>query len=66
MHTAGLKTSNRAAVMGHVCMFAACAIWGLMAPLGKHAMTNGVGGLEMVTMRVVGGAACFWLLSLFV
>ena len=61
-----LKTGNRAAVLGHLCMFAACAIWGLMAPLGKHAMTNGVGGLEMVTLRVVGGAACFWLLSLFV
>ena len=47
-------------------MFAACAIWGLMAPLGKHAMVNGVGGFEMVTFRVVGGAACFWLASLFV
>jgi drug/metabolite transporter (DMT)-like permease len=47
-------------------MFVACAIWGLMAPLGKHAMTHGVGGLEMVTFRVVGGAACFWLASAFV
>lgn len=47
-------------------MFVACVIWGLMAPLGKHAMTHGIGGLEMVTFRVVGGAACFWLLSTFV
>ena len=47
-------------------MFAACAIWGLMAPLGKHAMVNGIGGIEMVTFRVVGGAACFWVASLFV
>ena len=47
-------------------MFAACAIWGLMAPLGKHAMVNGVGGIEMVTFRVVGGAICFWIASMFV
>lgn len=47
-------------------MFAACAIWGLMAPLGKHAMVNGVGGIEMVTFRVSGGALCFWIASMFV
>ncbi len=47
-------------------MLLACAIWGLMAPLGKDAMSNGVGGLEMVTFRVCGGALCFWLASLFV
>ncbi len=47
-------------------MFLACAIWGVMAPLGKDAMTHGVGGLEMVTFRVVGGAVCFWIASLFV
>lgn len=46
-------------------MFGACGIWGLMAPLGKHAMVNGIGGIEMVTFRVVGGAACFWIASLF-
>ena len=47
-------------------MLLACGIWGLMAPLGKDAMSNGVGGLEMVTFRVCGGALCFWLASLFV
>lgn len=52
--------------IGHICMFLACAIWGLMAPLGKDAMTHGVGGLEMVSFRVVGGAVCFWIASLFV
>ncbi len=54
------------AVMGHVCMLLACACWGLMAPVGKDAMSNGIGGFEMVTFRVVGGALCFWLASLFV
>lgn len=51
---------------GHVSMLLACLIWGLMAPLGKDAMTHGVGGLEMVTFRVTGGALCFWIASLFV
>lgn len=46
-------------------MAAACAIWGLMAPLGKDAMTHGIPGLEMVTFRVAGAAVCFWLTSLF-
>ena len=46
-------------------MFAACAIWGLMAPLGKDAMTNGLDGPSMVLIRVVGGAALFWITSLF-
>lgn len=51
--------------VAHLCMLGACVLWGLMAPLGKHAMTHGVPGMEMVTFRVAGGAACFWLLSLF-
>lgn len=53
-------------LIGHACMAAACACWGLMAPLGKDAMTHGIPGLEMVTFRVVGGAVCFWLASLVV
>lgn len=47
-------------------MFMACAFWGLMAPLGKDAMTHGIDGIHMVTFRVVGGAILFWLTSLFV
>lgn len=47
-------------------MALACVMWGLMAPIGKDAMTHGIGGFEMVTFRVVGGAICFWTASLFV
>lgn len=47
-------------------MFGACAFWGLMAPLGKDAMTHGLDGITMVSMRVAGGALLFWLTSLFV
>lgn len=46
-------------------MFAACAAWGLMSPLGKDAMAHGISGLAMVSFRMMGAAACFWLTSLF-
>ena len=36
-----------------------------MAPIGKDAMSHGIGGFEMVTFRAVGGAVCFWIASLF-
>lgn len=49
----------------HLCMFFACAFWGLMAPLGKDAMTHGLTGIDMVTFRVAGGAVLFWITSLF-
>lgn len=46
-------------------MFGACAMWGLMSPVGKDAMIHGVSGLEMVAFRTSGGALLFWLTSLF-
>ncbi len=52
-------------LQAHLCMFTACAIWGLMAPVGKDAMMNGIDGLTMVSFRVAGGALLFWLTSLF-
>ena len=47
-------------------MFLACAFWGLMAPIGKDAMSHGLTGIDMVTFRVVGAALLFWVASLFV
>lgn len=49
----------------HISMFLACAFWGLMAPLGKDAMTHGLEGVDMVTFRVAGAAILFWTTSLF-
>jgi drug/metabolite transporter (DMT)-like permease len=60
-----MKNNNRP-LIAHLSMFLACAFWGLMAPLGKDAMTNGLDGLTMVTFRVAGGALLFWLASLFI
>lgn len=55
--------NNKKPLYAHLCMFAACAIWGLMAPVGKDAMTHGIDGLSMVSFRVAGGAVLFWALS---
>lgn len=57
---------NKKSVIAHLSMFMACAFWGLMAPVGKDAMTHGVTGIDMVTFRVIGGATLFWITSLFV
>lgn len=58
--------SNNRPFIAHICLFFACAFWGLMAPLGKDAMTHGFTGIDMVTFRVTGGAILFWLTSFFV
>ena len=50
--------------IAHLSMFGACAGWGLMAPIGKDAMTHGIDGITMVTFRVVGACVLFWLASL--
>lgn len=44
-------------------MLGASIMWGLMAPLGKDAMTHGISGLEMICFRVTGASVCFWLAS---
>lgn len=59
------NTFNKQHLIAHASMFMACAFWGLMAPLGKDAMTHGIAGIDMVTFRVIGGAALFWFTSLF-
>lgn len=48
----------------HLMMAGACVVWGLMSPLGKHAMTHGIDGFTMVFLRVSGAALCFWITSL--
>ncbi|MBQ7422813.1 MAG: DMT family transporter [Prevotella sp.] len=55
---------NKKPLIAHLSMFTACAIWGLMSPLGKDAMTHGLDGIAMVSFRVAGGAILFWLTSL--
>lgn len=59
-----MKDNNRA-LYAHLSMFGACVMWGLMAPIGKDAMTHGVDGFDVVLFRVIGGALLFWLAALF-
>lgn len=52
-------------LIAHLCMLCAGICWGLMAPIGKDAMLNGIDGIDLVSFRVLGGALLFWLTSLF-
>ena len=58
------SVADRELLGAHLSMLGACAFWGLMAPLGKDAMTHGLDGLTMVSFRVAGGCLLFWLTSL--
>lgn len=51
-------------IQGHLFALTANILWGLMAPVGKSALTE-FSPLSVTTFRMVGAAACFWLLSLF-
>ena len=52
--------------LSYLFLILANAIWGMMAPLGKHAMSHGIDAFEMVSLRVMGGALSFWIASLFI
>ncbi len=56
---------NKRPLIAHLCMFCAGAFWGLMAPVGKDAMLNGIDGIDLVSFRVLGGAVLFWITSFF-
>lgn len=58
-----MKSSNFKA---HLALLFAASMWGLMAPVGKAAMEAGISGLALANMRMIGGAVCFWITSLFV
>lgn len=51
--------------MAHLSLLLAEISWGLMAPLGKDAMTHGITGIDLVSFRVLGGAILFWITSFF-
>ena len=51
-------------IQGHLCALSANILWGLMAPIGKAALAA-FSPITVTTFRMVGAAACFWLLSLF-
>ncbi len=57
-------SSNDKNLKGHLLALTANVMWGLMAPIAKSALHE-FSALSVTTFRMVGGAAAFWLLSLF-
>lgn len=57
------KNKSTRALQGHLLMLTAATMWGMMAPLGKDAMSHGISGFCMVALRVSGAALLFWLAS---
>lgn len=49
----------------HLALLGAACAWGLMSPIGKIAMEDAISGLAMAYFRMIGGAICFWIASLF-
>lgn len=60
------KNDNKRVLIAHLSMFGANAGWGLMAPIGKDAMTHGFDGPSTVSFRVAGGCLLFWLVFLLI
>lgn len=56
--------TNDRNIRGHAAIFAANALWGLNVSITKMAL-NELSALTVSTLRMVGGAVVFWLLSLF-
>ena len=56
---------NKQPLVAHLCIFTACVFWGLMSPIGKVAMQNGIESIDLVFFRALGGAILFWITSFF-
>lgn len=56
---------NNKPLKAHLCLLCAGMCWGLMAPVGKEAMTHGIDGIDLVSFRVLGAALLFWTTSFF-
>lgn len=56
---------NNKIIKAHIALFAAASMWGLMSPVGKMAMNAGITSLSLTSMRMMGAAFCFWIVSLF-
>ena len=66
MNRTNMNQNTKQPLFAHLSLLGAATFWGLMAPLGKDAMNNGINGVALVVFRILGGATLFWLASLFV
>lgn len=51
--------NSKRPLLAHACILSANICWGLMSPIGKDAMLNGVDNLNLVFMRALGGTLFF-------
>ena len=66
MNSKFFKTEKSSKIIkAHLSLFIACCMWGLMSPVGKAAMEAGLTSLSLASFRVMGGAVCFWIASIF-
>ena len=56
---------NDKPLKAHASILMAEICWGLMSPAGKDAMSHGIDGIGLVSLRVAGAALLFWTASLF-
>lgn len=61
-----IQMKNHQNLKAHLCMFCACIFWGLLSPLGKDAMLQGIDSVNLISFRVLGTCIVFWIASLFV
>lgn len=59
-----VKAPNDKNLKGHAAVLAANILWGLNAPISKSVLAE-FSALSVTTFRMVGAAAAFWILSLF-
>ena len=43
---------NKRPLIAHLCILMACVFWGLMSPIGKIAMQNGIDNIDLVYFRL--------------
>jgi drug/metabolite transporter (DMT)-like permease len=57
---------NKKKIPGHLALFVAYVIFGLNIPISRSVMPDTIDPFALTYFRMTGGAALFWLLSLFV
>ena len=57
---------TKKAYVGHLAMFSANLLWGVMSPISKAILQEGtVSPFSLTSLRMLGAAAAFWILSIF-
>ena len=57
--------SRNSKLPAHIALAFAAVLWGIMSPMGKTALASGIPPFALAAFRMIGGAVCFWILSLF-